>query len=108
VYWNVLQDDLLLASLGELRACGQLDNANFVVQRICNPASFTTALTIAGDNRNVAHSINNRMNEAELPTFFEAPIFDADNPQSANLNAVCQNLVSAFVSKRMITFLQYV
>jgi hypothetical protein len=108
LYWNVLQDDLFLESLEELRADDELDNANFVVQRISYPASFDKALIIAGDNPILTHFINNMMNEAEVATHFEAPIFDPENPQPANLYRVCHDLVSAFVSKHIIAFLQYV
>jgi hypothetical protein len=99
----VTQDDILLQSLEELKACGQLDNASFVLRRISNPGSFSTAFTIAPGTQNLMPPPNYMVNEAEVATYFEAPIFHSvENPEPANLYDVCHDVVSSFVSNRSI------
>jgi hypothetical protein len=108
LHWNALQDVILLQSLLELEARGQLRNASFVLQRISNSSTFVTALTTEIFNQNRAHPTNYVVNYSHVADYFGAPLFAFVDPEQENLYDVCSALVSSFVSNRVIAFSQYV
>jgi hypothetical protein len=104
LYWNALQDVILLQSLVELRESGHLDNASFVLQRISIPFSLATALNIVFGYQNRAHPTNYMLNYIDVADYFGAPLFALEDPEPFSLYAVCSHLVSSFVSNRVIAF----
>jgi hypothetical protein len=92
LYWNVLQDVILLESLKKLKERDQLGIAYFIVERLCLQTSFIEALAITGDDEGLMGFTNTVMTRkfhqtqeedvAEVAPFRSATLTDGRSPRA--------------------------
>lgn len=115
LYSNVFQVLILLDSLRKLKACNQLQNAYFIVDRLPDRESCSEALIIASDNGFLLILIGwiiearflyvQEEDVAEMITYFESPVFGPQETlESESLYRVCAEQVSSLVLKCIIDF----